>query len=140
LSNLYGKYFSNQIYLLPTLLRESKKNKEISININKNSKKNYISVNDVIPLIMKIINKGKYRIYNIASNKLYSLKFIAKCIKKNTNCKINYKNQNIKYDEPKININRIKKEFSFSPKDNFKKFLNQRILVVPPHGFEPRTY
>ena len=28
LSNLYGKYFTNQIYLLPTLLRESKKKRD----------------------------------------------------------------------------------------------------------------
>ena len=126
LSNLYGKYFSNQIYLLPTLLRESKNKGNISININKNSIKNYVNVEDVIPLILKIINKSKFRIYNIASNKLYSLKFIADCIKKNTKCKIKYSNQKIRYNEPKINITRVKKEFKFSPRDNFKSFLLQK--------------
>lgn len=123
LSNLYGNHFKNQIYLLPTLLKESKKKGKISININKNSKKNYVNVDDVIPLIFKIINKSRHRIYNIASNKSYSLDFIAKHIKKRSKCRVVYKNQQIKYHEPKIDINRVKKEFKFIPKDHFKDFL-----------------
>ena len=124
LSNLYGKYFKDQIYLLPTLLRDSKKNKKIEIKINKNSKKNYLNVDDAIPLIFKIIKKSKFRIYNIASDKLYSIKYIINNIKKNKKCKIIYKNQKFKYDEPKINIYQIKKEFNFKPKNKFKDFLN----------------
>lgn len=123
LSNLYGKHFKNQIYLLPTLLRESKQKKRISININKNSRKNYLSVEDAILVIFKIINKSKYKVYNVASDKSYSLKFIANNIQKSTGCKIVYKNQGITYNEPKIDISRIKKEFKFYSKDNFKKFL-----------------
>ena len=34
LSNLYGEYFKDQIYLLPTLLRNIKRNKKITITIN----------------------------------------------------------------------------------------------------------
>ena len=123
LSNLYGDHFGKQKYLLPTLIRNSLKKNVINININKNSKKNYLNVEDAIDVIFKIIHKGKYRLYNVASKKLYSLNFIAKNIQKITGCKIIYRNQKYKYNEPKININRIKKEFNFKEKNNFSKKL-----------------
>lgn len=123
LSNLYGPNFSNQVYLLPSLIRDSLKKKKIKILINKKSKKNYLYVNDAIKIILKIINKSKYRIYNIASNKRISLENIALTIKEATNCKIVYKNQNIRLNEPVININRIKKEYNFKPENNFEKLI-----------------
>lgn len=123
LSNLYGKYFKKQIYLLPTLLRKSKNKGKIVIKINKNSKKNYLDVNCAIPQILKIVSKSKYRIYNIASNKLYPIKFIIENLQKKSKFEVVYKNQKTRYDEPKIDITRVKKEFKFKPKDNFKKFL-----------------
>lgn len=128
LSNLYGNHFKNQIYLLPTLLRDSKKNKKIEIRINKNSKKNYLDVNDAIPLMLKIINKSKFRIYNIASNKRYSIKFILDNLKKNSKSRIIYENQKFRFDEPKINIERVKNEFGFKPSDKLQDFLNNKYL------------
>ena len=36
-----------------------------------------------------------------------------------------YRNQKYKYNEPKININKIKKEFNFKEKNNFgEKLIN----------------
>ncbi len=123
LSNLYGDFFKSQTYLLPTLLRDSVNKKTINISINKNSKKNYLYVDDAIKIIIKIATKGKHRLYNVASDRQYSLNTIAKKIQKMTNCKIKYKNQKIKYNEPIINIKKIKKEFNFKPKNNFLEFL-----------------
>ena len=123
LSNLYGPNFSNQVYLLPSLIRDSLKKKQINILINKKSKKNYLYVNDAIKVILKIINKSRFRIYNIASDKRISLENIAFAVKKATNCKIVYKNQNIKLDEPIIDINRIKKEYNFKPENNFERLI-----------------
>ena len=127
ISNLYGDYFKSQKYFLPNLIRNSIEKKLISITINKNSKKNYLNVQDAVEVLIKIINKGKYRLYNIASDKRYSLDFISKTIQKITKCKIKYYNQKIKYDEPLININRVKKEFKFKPKNDFKNKLQQIV-------------
>ena len=127
LANVFGHYFSNQIYLLPTLLRQSITKRKISIIINKNSKKNYLNVNDAINVILKIINKSKHQIYNVASDKQISIGQISEKIKKFTNCKVLYKNSNIIVNEPKINIQRIKKEFNFKPKIKFEKEI-QKII------------
>jgi len=123
ISNLYGDNFHNQKYFLPNLIRNSTKAKSINITINKKSKKNYLNVEDAIRIMLKIINGSKFRLYNIASDKRYSLDFISKIIQKLTDCKIKYINQKIIYDEPLININRIKKEFKFKPKHDFKEKL-----------------
>ena len=127
LANVFGHYFSNQIYLLPTLLRQSITKRKISIIINKNSKKNYLNVNDAINVILIIINKSKHQIYNVASDKQISIGQISEKIKKFTNCKVLYKNSNIIVNEPKINIQRIKKEFNFKPKIKFEKEI-QKII------------
>ncbi len=127
LANVFGHYFSNQIYLLPTLLRQSITKRKISIIINKNSKKNYLNVNDAINVILKIINKSKHQIYNVASDKQISIGLISEKIKKFTNCKVLYKNSNIIFNEPKVNIQRIKKEFNFKPEIKFDKEI-QKII------------
>ena len=127
LSNLYGLNFKKQTYLLPTLIRNSKKNKKINIYINEKSKKNFLNIHDAIHIIVKIIKKSKYRLYNIASNKRISIEKIVSSIKKATNCKIIYSNQKEKFDEPKIDISRIKKEFKFKPNNNFDSFITDII-------------
>ena len=127
-SNLYGNFFEKQKYFLPNLIRNSIKKKSINLTINKNSKKNYLNVVDAIEIILKIIKRGKYRLYNIASNKRYSLDFISQIIQKHTNCKIKYINQKTIYNEPLININRIKKEFNFKSNNNFKESIIKIII------------
>jgi len=99
----------------------------LNITININSKKDYISIKDVICLIFKIKKKSKYRIYNVASGKNLKIKDLTKIIKKKTGCKIILKNQKKIIQEPKININRIKKEFNFKPSLDIKKDLPDLI-------------
>ena len=127
LANVFGDYFSDQIYLLPSLLRQSITKKKINITINKSSRKNYIYINEAIDVILKIINRSKHQIYNVASDKQISLGQISKIIQKLTNCKITYKNSNIVFNEPKINIQRIKKEFDFKPKVKFENEMHKII-------------
>ena len=118
ISNLFGNNFTNQSYILPTWIKDSINKKKINLFINKNSTKDYIFVDDAFEILLKIIKKSKFRLYNIASGRNVKLSKILKEIKKNTNCKIRYKNNSKIIKEPKININRIKKEFNFKVKNN----------------------
>lgn len=120
LSNILGRNFSNQKYLLPTLINGYKNNKKINIFINKKSLKNYLSIEDLYKLILLIIKKGKKRIYNIANSESLSIEELITNIQKSCNIKIKYhKNSKIRH-EPKININLIKKEFNFQSRVNVK--------------------
>ena len=127
ISNLFGDNFTNQIYLLPTLIRNSIKNKKINILINKKSSKDFIHIYEAFEVLLKIIKKGKYRLYNIASGKNIELFKISQKIKKITNCKVDYKNQNKLIKEPIIDISRIKKEFNFKAKKDLINSLDQLI-------------
>ena len=125
LSNLYGDYFNKQIYLMPTIIRNIKNKKKIILSISPFSKKNYLHVEDAIKVSIKISHKGKFRIYNVASKSMITINEIFKLLKKTKKFDmsiLNYKKIN---HEPKININRIEKEFKFFEKKSFDhSFLN----------------
>ena len=128
MSNLFGDHFKNNALILPTWIRNSVKYKKIDIYISKNSTKDFIYVNDAFDVLLKIIKRGKHRLYNVASGKNIKLSKILKEIKKITNCKINYAyNLNV-VKEPKINIKRIINEFNFKTKNNLINFLNHLII------------
>jgi nucleoside-diphosphate-sugar epimerase len=122
LSNVFGFNYRSPL-VLPTLIKDAIKESKLNITININSTKDYISIKDVISLILKIKKKSKYRIYNVASGKNLKLKDLANIIKKETGCKIILKSQKKIIKEPKININRIKKEFKFQSSLDIKKDL-----------------
>ena len=128
MSNLYGDNFTNQTYLLPTLIRNSINNKKVNVYINKNSTKDFIYVDDAFDVLLKIIKKGKHRLYNVASGENIKLFKILNEIKKITNCKINYTCRSNIVKEPKINIKRIINEFNFKPKNNLIDLLNHLII------------
>lgn len=126
LSNIYGDNFYSPI-LLPTLIREALKFKKILININKYSLKNYLGIEDATNIILKIIRRGKKKIYNVSSGKRISIISIANTIQKITNCKIILRNQNIINNEPLIKINKIKKEFKFKISSNLLKNIKHLV-------------
>ena len=121
LSNLYGDYFDKQIYLMPTIIRNIKNNKKITLSISPNSMKNYLYVEDAIKISLKISQKGKYRIYNVASKSMIKINEIFQLLKKIKKVKIETLKSSKTTYEPKIDISRIKKEFNFSEKNSFKK-------------------
>ncbi len=127
LTNIYGNHFTKQLYLLPALIRGAKKHKKINITINKNSLKNYLHVEEAIPVILDIAFKGKSRLYNLAGTKRFRFIDIAKKIQKRIKSKIVLSNQNIILNDPIININKVKKEFKFNPKRNLLKDIDEII-------------
>lgn len=127
LSNIYGDNYKSPL-VLPRLINDAIKIKKINLTINKNSKKDFLSINDAVEIIYKISKVSKGEIYNVASGKMYSLIEIAKEIQKYTECKIILKNQYIKVKEPKININKIRKKFNFKPKLDLLNELNGLII------------
>jgi len=126
LSNIYGNNYNSPL-VLPRLINNAIKFKKINLTINKNSKKDFLSINDAVEMIYKISKVSKGEIYNVASGKMYSLIEIAKEIQKHTGCKIILKNQHIKVKEPKININKIRKKFKFKSKRDLKSELNELV-------------
>ena len=120
-SNILG-YSPKSPLVFPMFVKNAIFKKQITISINKNSSKDFVHIDDVVQLIIKIIKKGKSNIYNLASGKNIELITLANMIKSKIKCKIILKNQSIKIIEPKINITKIRNEFNFKPKKIFFDF------------------
>ncbi len=127
ISNLFASNFTNQAYILPTMIKDSIKKKRINLQIGKNSTKDFIHVEDAFNVLFKVIIRGKYRIYNIANGKNIKIGEIVKKIKRKTNCSIAITKYPKIIKEPKININRIKKEFNFKTKYNLLNMIDKII-------------
>ena len=127
ISNIFGPNFKNQKYLLPSLIRNTKSKKRILITINKNTKKNYLHIDDAIRVILQIIFKGKKRLYNVASDEMISINNIIKLIKKDYKINVYFNKKGKNKSENKINISRIKNEFNFRPIYKFKNEINKII-------------
>ena len=94
LTNTYGHYFTKQLYLLPALIRGAKKDKKINITINKNSLKNYLHIEEALPIILAVAFRGKSRLYNLAGSKRFRFIDIAKKIQKRVKSKIYFQIKN----------------------------------------------
>lgn len=117
LSNIYGFNKKTEL-VIPALIKSALKNKLIKIFINKKCSKDFLSIENIFPIILNIIHHGKSKIYNVASGKNISLEKIASKISLLTNCKIKYLQQKKIINEPIINIKKVQKEFNFKPSSN----------------------
>jgi len=124
-------------YAAGNFLRDAITKKLITINGNPKTVRSYLYFSDLVIILWKIILSNKNRqIYNIGSDKPVNLLNLAKIIKKimpKINLKVKKKcKKNISYYVP--SINKIKKEFKFTPKNNlyislfktYKSILNNK--------------
>ena len=115
LSNVYGIGQSPHTFL-GSLTKDLKETGAATILDNPASSKDYVSIDDVVPLLEKIALSGKQKIYNVASGTQTRCDMLAEAIHA-----LGY---DIGFAEtappprafPKIDIARIANEFDFSPR------------------------
>jgi nucleoside-diphosphate-sugar epimerase len=121
ISNVVGEK-NNSDNLIGSIIHDIKNSlNEIQIEINPESEKDYIHIDDVITLLMKISLEGKEKIYNVASGNNIKIKNIATEIQKIVNIKFNFSENAEKQSFKKINIKKIEKEFNFTPTNILQK-------------------
>lgn len=130
LSNVIGMDEKSSNFF-DNLINEARDIGQVNLKSNLDSTKDYIFIEDVIKLIIKIIKHGNKNCYNIASGVNISNKYIIKLLQQEFNMMF-YSNEKV---EPllskKINISRIKKEFGFMPNnpiDIMKSIINKRAI------------
>jgi len=126
LSNVYGNDVHSSNFL-SGVIRDALNKKKITLTVTLNSEKDYVSIHDVTDLILCITEKGRYPVYNVASGRnITNLEIINK-IKELTSCNVIVAQNAKKIIFPKINITKIREEFSFSPSfliDDFQNVFN----------------
>jgi|TARA_B110000438_G_scaffold170216_1_gene162685 UDP-glucose 4-epimerase len=127
--NIYGNLQKDNS-LISNMIKSIKNNNQITI-FNKNNKRDYLFIDDLIDAIIKLIDyKCEFEIFNIGSGKSYSFENVIKLFEKNTKKKIKRK-----YEKSKINniskiqadINKIKKEIDWDPKYSLVEGLEKII-------------
>ena len=115
LSNVTGKNLNQNVFL-SSIIKNAIETKKITLQTSLDSEKDYVHVDDVIEILLKIAQKGENKVYNIASGKNLSNNQIVKKIQETTECKVEVIKKAKKYSFLPIDINRIKNEFDFEPR------------------------
>ena len=125
LSNVYGKF--NQLddtTLIKKIIKNKLNNTRFSININKNSTKDYIYIDNAIEgIILTLFCPEKFEIYNIAFGESYSVNDISKML----DFQIDFDDTNMKELHSRIDITKSQTKLGFFPKINFQSGLNKII-------------
>jgi len=128
--NIYGNLQKDNS-LISNIIKSIKNNSSITI-INKNNKRDYLFIDDLIEGIIKLIDyKCKFEIFNIGSGTSYSLENIVNLFENKSKKKIKRKYKISKENNiPKIqaDITKIKKEIKWNPKYTLVEGIEKIIL------------
>jgi len=96
--NIFGKTLPNG-FLISNLLKSIKTNEKITI-VNKDSKRDFLHIDDFVDLILKIKDCDfKFEIFNVGSGKSYSFNEVIEKIEK-----MSLEKLNLQYEENKENV------------------------------------
>ena len=114
LSNVYGRDFESENFI-SSLIGGALKNRKIILHTSLDSKKDYVSIEDVINILPKIAVQGNHRIYNVASGRNITNDQIVDIISRLTGCIVEVDENAKRIHYPDICVNRIREEFAFNP-------------------------
>lgn len=127
--NIFGESM-REGFLISNLINSLKTDKKLAI-INKNSKRDFLYVDDFVDLLVKILDYDfKFEIFNVGSGTSYSFAQIINKIEKiaTQRLNVNYEEDKSSYiDNITADISKIKKSISWMPKISLDQGL-QKIL------------
>jgi nucleoside-diphosphate-sugar epimerase len=118
LSAVYGPHQKDTFLAL--IMEEARSAGVIRLRTALDSEKDYVSVDDVTDLLVKIALGGRHRLYNIASGRQVSHKAIVEALAAATGCTVEVAPGAPSVRFPAIDTSRIREEFGFAPRDLFE--------------------
>jgi nucleoside-diphosphate-sugar epimerase len=115
LSAVYGP--SQKDTFLALIIEEARSAGVIRLRTALDSEKDYVSVDDVTDLLVKIALGGRHRLYNIASGRQVSHKAIVEALAAATGCRVEVAPGAPSVRFPAIDPSRIREEFGFVSRD-----------------------
>lgn len=127
--NIFGESM-REGFLISNLINSVKTGKKLTI-VNKNSKRDFLYVDDFVDLIVKLIDYDfKFEVFNVGAGKSYSFEDIIEKIEKITAQKINAdyeENKEIFIDDITSDISKIKNKINWQPKIKFDEGLEKML-------------
>lgn len=115
LSNVLGKDFESGNFVI-SLFREAKATGNINLFSTLDSEKDYVHIQDVLELLLKISLTGQNSIYNVASGQNQNNQMILEKINESIPFKIHISETARTIRFKPIEIRKIQDEFNFSPR------------------------
>lgn len=117
-------------FLITNLINSVKTGKKVTI-VNKNSRRDFLHVDDFVDLIAKLIDRNfKFEVFNVGAGESHSFEEIIKKIEKTTSQKINAdyeENKEIFIDDITSDISKIKNKIDWQPKIKFDEGLEKML-------------
>lgn len=126
ISNVYGNDFTSTNFIT-SIITDALTKGRITLRTTPDSAKDYIGINDLVRILFKISLEGKESVYNVATGLNIRNDEILKIIQNETSCELEYAPTAEKIIFPVIQIDKIKKEFGFSPSTNLLSDINRII-------------
>ena len=127
--NIFGESM-REGFLITNLINSVKTGKKLTI-VNKNSKRDFLHVDDFVDLIVKLIDYDfKFEVFNVGAGRSYSFEDIIKKIERITSQKINIdyeENKEIFIDDITSDISKIKNKIDWQPRIKFDEGLEKML-------------
>lgn len=127
--NIFGESM-REGFLITNLINSVKTGEKLTI-VNKNSKRDFLHVDDFVDLIVKLIDYDfKFEVFNVGAGISYSFEDIIKKIERITSQKINAdyeENKEIFIDEITSDISKIKNKTYWQPRIKFDEGLEKML-------------
>jgi nucleoside-diphosphate-sugar epimerase len=114
-SNVYGGDFGSDNFL-SSIIRDALTKGRIALRTSPDSEKDYVSIDDVTEVLLRIARGGKHEIYNLASGVNVSNRALLEAIRRITNCEVEFLADAPQMRFPPSSIDRVRQEFGFSPR------------------------
>jgi nucleoside-diphosphate-sugar epimerase len=114
LSNVYGEDWNSDNFLT-TLIRAAVDEKRIVLRTSLDSEKDYVSIKDVVPLLVRISLGGRRSLYNVASGFNLSTKKLVEGIQRATPCEVMVEPGAPRTSFPPLDTSLVRDEFGFAP-------------------------
>jgi nucleoside-diphosphate-sugar epimerase len=112
-SNVYGRGQTDSF--LASVLSEAENHGSLTLRSSPESARDYVSVDDVSPLLLEIALRGRERVYNLASGTLITNAELAAFLTSATGCPVSFTPDASTATTPRIDNERIRTEFGFRP-------------------------
>lgn len=128
--NVYGPG-QNEMFLIPEVIKQVKQGIEIKVK-DLNPKRDFIYVDDVAGIILKILETKSQGIFNAGSGKSYSVKVLIDCIQKVAGTSLRVISENTirsnEISDTVADISKAKSELGWTPVYDLEEGLNKLFM------------
>jgi nucleoside-diphosphate-sugar epimerase len=115
LSNVVGLDLKSDNFLM-SVVRDCLRTRDVEFKTSMDSSKDYVSVDDVADILLRLGVNGRHSIYNVGSGTNATHRDIAARLGLLTGSRFRVAPRSSTVAFPPINIERLKREFQFEPK------------------------